>query len=235
MKTTRRIVLKAHSDDSGFTLIEVLAAVIIVVIVALSAAGLSINGIQTATAQQREQVAVTIANGAMETVSGWSSALNSGTGVSNLYTGRFKGTTTTPTTVLGAFTTNAAVSGVSQTYAAWDPTATSSSVAALPVVQSPTGTGTSLLAAQNGTNYTLTTLMGTCYEPIAGGACGLAPGYPSTPPTTTPAGYTNLIRVIVIVSWTATAGGSRCTASGCYYEATTLVDPHTELNWVGTL
>lgn len=234
MKLTRRgfFSKQLRASDAGLTLIEVLAAVIIIVIVSLAAAGLSINGIQTATAQEREQVAVTIANGAMENVSGWSAATNSGTGISNLYTGRCMSDVNT------SFTANSTIPGVSATYPVWDTVATAASNCSAPSIaatKSPSGTGAFLLAAQNGTKYTLTTIIGACYEPIAGGSCAKITGQPSNP-AITPAGYTPLIRVIVVVSWPATtAGGNRCSVSGCYYETTTLIDGHPELNWVGAL
>jgi prepilin-type N-terminal cleavage/methylation domain-containing protein len=234
MKLARRGFFSKHlsASDAGLTLIEVLAAVIVIVIVALAAAGLSINGIQTATAQERQQVAVTIANGAMENVSGWSVVTNTSTGISNLYTGRCQSDVNT------SFTNNSTIPGVSATYPVWDTVATAAatcSAPAIPATKSPTGTGAFLLAPENGTKYTLTTIIGACYEPVAGGSCAKITGQPSNP-TTTPAGYTPLIRVIVVVSWPATgAGGNRCAVSGCYYETTTLVDAHTELNWVGSL
>ncbi len=225
MKSARGRVLPDTMHDSGLTLIEVLAAVIVITIVALSSAGLSINGIQTAAAQERQQVAVTIANGAMEKVSGW----NTSSGVSNLYTGRCQADVT------AAFTANSSQPGVSATYPAWDPSATSSglcSTPSLPTVQSPAGSGVFYLAPQNGTNYTLTTLIGTCYEPVSGssGSCGLLSGY-SSAPASAPTGYTALVRVIVVVSW---AAGKTCLANGCSYTTSTLIDPHTDLSWVSS-
>jgi len=215
MKTAHRRIHSADSHDSGLTLVEVLVAVIIVVIVALGGAGISINGIQTATAQQRQQVAVTIANAAMEKVSGWS--------VSDLYTGRFG------TTVTTAFTGNSTRPGVSQTYPASDTAATSSSTPSIPITITPPDP----TATENGTAYTITTLIGNCYEAVTGGTCGLVSGYATDPVSTSPfkvpVGYTRLIRTIVIVKWTA---GSKCAASGCYFQSTTLSDPNAELTWV---
>lgn len=194
-----------YSKDAGLSLMEVLIAVVIIATIALAAAGLSVNGIQTATTQQRQQVAVTIANGAMETVSGWS--------VDNLYDGRYSNKVTT------AFSNNSTKPGVAQTYAVSDTSATSASTAAIPITAT---------APQNGTSYTTTTLIGACYEPVGGGNCGVIAGQ-ATPPATVPAGYTKLTRIIVLVSWTA---GSKCAVSGCYYETTTLADPHDDLQWV---
>ncbi len=224
MKSNNRILrsgfsrfgARRASADDGLTLIEVLAAMIIVVIVALAGAGLTINGLNTATAQERNQVAVTIANGQMEAISGWTVANNSGTGVSYLYTGRCQ------SNVTAAFTTYASVPGVSQTYPVWDPSATTAgtcSSATFPVTTTST---------QNGTQYTITTILGACYETLVGGSCGTISGQ-STNPTTTPAGYTALIRVIVYVTWTA---GSTCAANGCSYETTSFADAHADPQWV---
>jgi len=213
--------------ESGFTLIEVIVAITIVSIVALASAGVTITGVSAAASQEREQVAITIANGTMETVSAWSVTVNPSTLVSSLYTGRKQ------TDVVTAWKANENKPGVKQTYEAWDPKASScvatstAKCPALPIVSTPT---------QNGTKYSVTTLIGTCYEPaiIRSSAtqndCELAVGgVYSNPPSATPAGSTALIRVIVIVSWTA---GKTCAASGCSYEATTIIDPHTDLEWV---
>jgi Tfp pilus assembly protein PilV len=217
MKNALRRIRSDHSSDAGLTLVEVIAAVIVVVTVALASAGLSINGIQTATAQQRQQVAVTIANGAMENVSGWNVGISSSSNVSSLYTGRQQ------TPVANAFANFPTVPGVSETYPTYDPIAPTApdNLVAIPI------SGTSV---ENGTSYTTTTLIGDCYEPVAGGTCGKITGQ-TTEPATTPAGYSQVIRIIVIVSWSA---GSSCTTNGCYYEATTMEDPHADLQWVST-
>jgi prepilin-type N-terminal cleavage/methylation domain-containing protein len=225
---SRRISFDRGHDD-GMTLIEVLAAVIVIVIVALSGAGLSINGIQTAAAQEREQVAVTIANGAMENVSGKA--------VSNLIAGRCA------SEVNAAFTAaaNATKPGVSDTYRAWDTSAPAvcacQTSVGVPVVQSPTGSGPCNFPAQNNTDYTVTTLIGTCYELVQPAAsatrsCSTIPGDSSTQAAAAAVGvgasYAALERVIVIVSWTA---GSHCSVTACYYETTTLADPPGDLTW----
>lgn len=213
MKHASRHIKKRLSNDEGLSLVEVVAAVIIIVIIALSGAGLSINGIQTAAAQERQQVAVTIANGAMETVSG--------TGVSDLYDGRYS------TLVTNAFSANSTQPGVSQTYPQWDTTATASSTPTLPITTGSTSV-TTTLGTQNGTNYLTSTLIGVCYQPVGGGNCGKITGQ-ATPPATVPAGYTQLIRIVVLVKWTA---GNSCRVNGCYYETSTFADPHTDLEWV---
>jgi prepilin-type N-terminal cleavage/methylation domain-containing protein len=218
MKHARRRILSDHQNDTGLTLIEVLAAVIIVVIVALAGAGLTINGIQTAAAQERTQVAVVIANGAMEKVSG--------TAVSDLTLGRYGTAAGTP--VAKSFSDNSTQPGISQTYPSVDPAATASSTANVAITAGSTSAVTSA-GTQNGTNYLITTVIGTCYQAVTGGNCGKIAAYPTTPPATVPAAYTKLVRVVVLVKWTAGAG---CVANGCYYETSTLADPNADPEWL---
>jgi len=102
----------------------------------------------------------------------------------------------------------------------WDSTVSTSTGAAIPITSTTT---------QAGTAYTVTTLLGSCYLNTATvtGDCGLISGY-SSAPASTPSGYTDVYRAIVVVKWTA---GPGC-ASGCSYVATTLIDPSTDLSWV---
>ena len=82
MKIIRRRLRVADAHDSGMSLIEVIVAIAIVSAIALSSASLAINGSSLASSQERKQVAVTIASGAMETASAQS--------VSTIYSGRTK-------------------------------------------------------------------------------------------------------------------------------------------------
>ncbi|MEO7123229.1 MAG: hypothetical protein ABI400_08970, partial [Lacisediminihabitans sp.] len=113
--------------------------------------------------------------------------------------------------VTNAFTANSAVPGVAATNPVWDTTVP------LPATQALFITPASI--TQSGTKYDTTVLAGSCYQPRAGGDCAK----PAKP------GYVALIRVIVIVRWTAT---QNCPTGGCFYSATTLVDPSQELAWV---
>lgn len=207
MSFTRRM----DSSADGFSLMEVIIAIAIIGVVAISSVSLTISGIASASMQERRQIAVTIASGAMENVSAQT--------VATLYDGRWQ------SDVQAAFTANsttpgiAAVGGVSPTYARWDAGASSSSVAQVPV--------TSPAVSLSGTIYTTTTLIGPCYQPTAGGDCTILSGHPNFSDVVP--GYLSLIRVVVVVRWTA---GSSCTASGCYYSTTTLIDPNKDLEWV---
>jgi prepilin-type N-terminal cleavage/methylation domain-containing protein len=214
MKTIRDRLAIAQSGQDGLSLVEVIVAIAIVSIVALASASLTFNGLATAAAQTRTQVAITIANGAMETVSGWSIEKSPSTGVSGVYTGR------TAAVVGPAFTKYAAQPGVSDTVPGSDLTAPACGAApalcgAIPISQP---------VKEGSTNYIVATLIGTCYQSTV-----IASPQPATPCTTTGgAATTPLIRVIVIVTWTA---GSRCATSGCSYATSTLLDPNTDLQW----
>ena len=201
------------SDEGGLTLMEVIVAIAIMVTIALAAASVSLNGTKTESTEERQQVAVTIANSYMEQVSGWKVDLNTTTGVSNLYYGR------TQAAVQAAFTANATRPGVSQTNAVWDSHAPADAPSgpSLPITVSP--------PLQNGTLYSITTLIGSCYQSMAIQTSASQNNCVATQTANTDA----LIRVIVIIKWTA---GDKCAASGCYYQASTLLDPNADLEWV---
>jgi prepilin-type N-terminal cleavage/methylation domain-containing protein len=210
MNLSRALRARTSTDD-GLSLLEVIVAVALVTIVMTASATLCLTGIATASAQERRQVAVTIASGTMESVGAQSVATNPATGVSNLYTGR------NATAVSAAWVANASLIGIAQTYAMSDPTANISSVPAIPITSTTT---------QAGTTYTVQTLIGPCYEPKSGGDCVVVSGATAS---VTPSGYAPLIRVIVLVSWTA---GNSCAASGCTYTTSSLVDPNRDLGWL---
>jgi prepilin-type N-terminal cleavage/methylation domain-containing protein len=211
MSLSRTLRDERLGHDAGLSLLEVIVAVALVTIVMTASAALCLTGIATASAQERRQVAVTIASGMMESVGAQSVATNSVTGVSGLYTGR------SSSAVSAVWAANPSTVGVSQTYSAWDPTATIASVPVIPITSTST---------QAGTTFTVQTLMGPCYEPKAGGDCTIVAGATGT---VTPSGYTRLIRIVVVVTWTA---GDSCAASGCSYTTSSLVDPSSDLGWL---
>jgi prepilin-type N-terminal cleavage/methylation domain-containing protein len=214
-KSFRSSIADDESSDSGMTLVEVIVAIAIIAVVALSAGSLTILGLNSATTQERRQIAVTIASGAMEAVNAQSPKTLASTGVSGLLTGRTQAVSDT------AWGLNTGVLGLGQTYETWDKTATALSV--------PTIATTPTVVPQAGTNFSVTTLIGTCFQPIAGGDCSHVSGYPNTAPSSVPSGLTALIRVIVVVRWSA---GASCTVSSCSYSTSSLFDPHSDLKWV---
>lgn len=199
--------------ESGMSLVEVIVAIAIISVIALSAANLTINGLSLAASQERNQIAVTVANGAMEAATAQP--------IATIYSGR------TQTAVQAAYNANTAVPGIATvagvvpTYQVWDTSGSLPPVEALPITSAP--------ITSSGTTYTTTTLVGSCYQPRAGGDCARLSSNPTTPPATTPAGYMQLIRVVVVVRWTA---GKSCAPGGCLYSTTTLLDPGKDLEWV---
>lgn len=202
------------SGESGFSVIEVIVAIAIITVIAAATATLTIGGLGSASVQERRQIAVTVANGVLETVIARSPAIDTTSTVSGLYTGRTKAK------VDAAWATGTGRDGVAATYPRWDPKATSSSAAALPITRSVTNSGIT---------YTTTLLVGTCYiEDVDPGSCVKLPGITAAP-STTPAGYTAMIRVIALVTWIP---GEGCGPDGCIFEAATLIDPNTDLEWI---
>jgi len=202
------------AGNAGMTLIEVIVAISIMGIVATAAIGLSITSQTSAAAQQRQELAVTIANQAMEQISAQAAGTNLITNKSYLFQGR------TQSLVNASWSANAGAAGLADTYPGWDTAAVATSTPVVPM---------SSTIRQSGTDYTTHTLIGTCYQATSGsGNCvRLAPA-PARPPATAPASTTQLVRLIVIVRWTA---GTGCAASGCSYQATSFVDAHFDLQW----
>ena len=205
-------------QDGGFTLIEVITAIFVISILATSALYFYLNGMNISHAQERRQLAITVANEAMETVRGATLAKDVATGLSAVYAGR------DVASVTAAFTAAASVPGVSGTYPVWDSSATPASQPRFKVSQ---------VVSRSGTDFQVKTLVGVCYQEkrvvsstISPDPCTTLATYP-TPPTVPPTGYTPLTRTIVIVTWTA---GSEC-ASGCRYAISSLVDSDLDLKW----
>ncbi len=195
----------AWRTDVGMGMVEVMVAIAILAIVSTSALYFSLRANSASSYQQHNQVAVTLASEAMELVAGSPSGVNPATGVSALYTGRGK------TAVQTAWTTNAAVRGVSATSAVWDPTAANAGTGSIPLVASDT---------LSGTQYTTTTLIGKCFRPRTADANCLK---------TKPAAGVSVeqIRVIVVVRWLA---DDEC-PGGCTYQTSSMIDVNSDLEW----
>ena len=205
----------ALRSDHGFTMVEVLVAIVILGIVTTAATFFSIQALQTTETQQRRQVAVAVATEAMEAVSASVATVDAGTTVSYLLGGREK------TAVEAAWAANSTVAGVSQTYAGYDPKATTTSGPHIKLIDS---------VEQNGTTYSVTTLIGWCFqEKTTSKNCSKIPGYMDTPPATPASNWANrLLRVITIVRWSA---GAQCADVPCQVQTTTLVDGSGDLEW----
>ncbi|CAG7601042.1 prepilin-type N-terminal cleavage/methylation domain-containing protein [Leucobacter soli] len=192
-------------SDRGFTLIEVIVAITLLLVVTVAALPLIINSLQFSTAQQRQQAGVIVTQEAMEQVRVRASGL---TAVAPLVAGRHS------SDVGAQFTRVSTHPGVAQTNAASDPAAASGSAAALLPLQQN--------VRRDGTDYTVETLIGTCTQQKNGTGelrC-LKTGTGNA-----------MVRTIVVTKWTA---GDACTGSPagyCSYEAMSLINLDTDLEW----
>lgn len=206
------------SNDDGFTLIEVLIAIAILIAVCTTTLPFLVSEKHTAALFQHELVATTMASTALEAVAAQSASVSTTTNLTNLVTGR------AASDVTAAWSANSSVAGVGATYPLSDPTATNSNGALVPI--------SGATSVVNGTSYTTSTLIGACYMPTAtltGASCGRIAGVTNVP-ASAPNGYIGMIRVIVVTSW---SGDAACATSGsCQYSASTLINIDPDLTWV---
>ena len=203
--------------EAGFTLIEVVIAIVILGVLSTASLSIYLHSMNSASTQQRHDIAITIANQALEKVNAWTTAIDPASGISSLYTGR------TQTRVQQFWDSNDDVAGVRQTYPVWDEQS--------PVVAEALAIKPTVPLEYNGTEFTVETLIGTCYQLKTGGDCSRIvgwSGYPLAISAANEAAYTPLTRVIVIVRWTA---GDSCASGSCVYQAATLIDLNSDLEW----
>ncbi|WP_182114162.1 MULTISPECIES: Ig-like domain-containing protein [unclassified Actinotalea] len=223
MLTSRGAPAERDSDsDAGFTLVEVIVALVLLGIVASAALGFFIEGTQTSSHLQRSQNAVAVANEAMELAYGVDPRNKPGTTVPGVVVGRAK----TDVQAHFAAATAKAVEGVTNTYPLWDGAATDSTNAAVkPWFE----------RELSGQTYEVTTLIGSCYRLKSTTAtdqvCTKLPGHSSDPGETAAAAkpYVRMLRIIVVVTWTPTGG--ECSGGTCSYQLSGLVDRSDDLEW----
>lgn len=214
--------LRLRGDDDGFTLVEVIVALLVLSIVATASLYFFVGGSRSVSSQQRQQSGVAVANRAMEDVYSLV-ARASATGTSGLVVGR------TQSDVVTAW--NAAVTegtpGLGDSYPAWD-----KATSPLPAA----GVGDDKIkltqtVRESNIDFTVRTLVGFCYRAKATPAaqCSRTGGDAAGVSTT---GYMQLMRAYVTVSWADTTG--TCTASTCRYDIASLVDPSNDLKWNNT-
>lgn len=190
-------------NETGFTLIEVTVALSLLLVVAVAASAFAISALQLGRQQQRMQVAVTVAGERMEQVQ------------------RLTASNAQPTTLVGgrgatpvsaAWTVNSGVAGVAQTY----PLSGTAGVETIPITQT---------LVRSGSNFASTVLIGSCYQPKAGGACTKISGSATDVAASAVAGYTQLVRVIVTVTYAGPCDG------GCRYTTAALFDTKGDPTW----
>lgn len=198
----------ARRDDVGFTLIEVIIAVALLMGVAVALGAFAIQGLHLAADQQRAQLAVSVASARMDEVQ---RLTGSNAQLETLISGR------RPAPVAAAFDASASVTGVAATYPA---STTSGATAVIPITQT---------VRRSGTDFRSTVLIGTCYQPAAAaGQCGKISGKSTDPfPAATP-DRSRMIRVIVIVDYTGSCGGS----DSCTFTTSALFDTKGDVPWL---
>jgi prepilin-type N-terminal cleavage/methylation domain-containing protein len=204
VKVLRGRLSAATRTDVGMTLIEVVVAISILAVLSTAVLGVYLAGTNSASAVQRRDVAVTIANQVLETAN---AVLPS-----TIYSGR------SAAEVDALRVANNGVDGVAQMYLTSDSTSPLPAPATLPLTSS-TNLG--------GTTYTVNTLVGRCFQPKIGGPCTAPTGWPYEP-SAVPANMMALSRVVVVVRWST---GATCKPVACRYVATTLVDSNSDLKW----
>jgi len=213
--------LRRHPDE-GFSMIEVIVAIVILGIVASSALWFFINGMQTSSNLDRQQTAVSIATSTMEQTFTYDPRKSTTTGISGLVTGRSAAEVNTAFSDLSGMS----IPGLADTYPLSDPAGV-------------TGGGdpkvVTTVTRGKDVNYTVYTLVGACYRTASVGGttqpCQKVNFYPTTEPTSIPVGTVRMLRVIVAVTWNPI--GNECTgaAGKCEYDVATLVDPSLDLQW----
>lgn len=198
----------APRDDDGFTLIEVIIAVALLLGVAVALGAFAIQGLRLSADQQRAQLAVSVASARMDEVQ---RLTGSNAQLETLVSGRRE------SPVTSAFAASAGVDGVAATY----PASTSTgSTAVIPITQT---------VRRSGTDFASTVLIGTCYQSTtAGGQCGRIAGRATDPYPTAVSGSSRMIRVIVVVDYTGACGG----ADSCRFTTSALFDTKGDVPWI---
>jgi prepilin-type N-terminal cleavage/methylation domain-containing protein len=189
---------RMQSDRSGgFSLIEVIVALALILLVMTSSVVFFVRSLQTSAGQQSRQAAISLADQAVE--------LARAVPVNNLANGRDQPTADAQWAALPAAAAAAKAASVEM----WDTPPIAPTVAVPFSVADQT-------TFVNKTQYTVDTAIGGCWVTATAPVRCTAP---ATPPTPTP----NVYRIIVDVHWPAKQGQS-CPASRCDYVVTTLRD-----------
>ena len=190
---------RMQSDRSGgFSLIEVIVALALILFVMSSSVVFFVRSLQTSNGQQSRQAAISLSDQGIE--------LARAQPVASLLDGRDQATATTQWAALPA----AAAAAKAASVLVWD-TPPVAPTMAVPFTE-PT-----LTTTVNNTVYTVDTAIGGCWVTATAPVRCTAP---ATPPTPTP----NVYRIIVDVHWPAKQGQSCGGASRCDYIVTTLRD-----------
>jgi prepilin-type N-terminal cleavage/methylation domain-containing protein len=197
-------VVRVGRDDAGFTLVEVVIAMVLMTLLLSSVGTLFVTGIKHGAALQRRQTAVVLAQQGIEAARAVSAAPDA-QGCVKLLQGR--------TRALVDAQWSAAPSGItSVTDEVWMPSGCGGSIV-LPLQGAVAGMGAVTdPVVLGGQSYTLTTYIGTCVLTAARDACLRSAAVPS--------GTATMYRIVTRVTWT----GTGCDFGPCVYSTSTLVE-----------
>ncbi|MGL3148733.1 type IV pilus modification PilV family protein [Microbacterium sp. A82] len=200
---------RTSQREEGFTLIEVIIAISLLMTVAVAVGAFTIRGLHLSTQQQRTQAAVSVATERMDQVVRMTT---SSAQLSSLVAGRSEAS------VAAAWNAASGVPGIAETYPAWS--ATASPTTAIEIEQTIT---------RSGSDYDSVVLIGTCYQLPTGGLCTPLPGADQDPGPTSPlaADMSQLIRAVVVVTYAGKCDGG----DTCRYTTTGLFDTKGDLTW----
>ena len=193
--------------DHGFTLVEVIIALVLLGLIAASSAVFFLRSTVAASEQQRNQAATALATQAMDSARAVQADY--------LLAGRWE------TAVKDQWNASSTPLKTS-TFPTWDDTAGAASVPTLPLRST---------VQQRGETYSISTLVGVCFRPTGNLTNDRCTKATASNAQSTVAGHVRMLRIIVEVSWTSGNGSARCAAGTCTYRADTLVDPSDELRW----
>jgi prepilin-type N-terminal cleavage/methylation domain-containing protein len=193
---------RMQSDRSGgFSLIEVIVALALILFVMTSSVVFFVRSLQTSSGQQSRQAAISLSDQAIE--------LARAVPINNLLDGRAQATADTQWAALPVAAAVAKAASIEM----WD----TPPIAPTVLVPFSVANQTTFV---NKTQYTVDTAIGGCWVTSTAPVRCTAP---ATPPTPTP----NVYRIIVDVHWPAKQGQS-CGGSRCDYVVTTLRDASTD-------
>ncbi len=220
---------RATRDEAGFSLVEVVVAVLLLALVTTAVLPFFLQGITKSSGLQQRQAAVAVANSAMEgarAVVATQQNLGSPTSpalVTGLVRGREQSAVTAQWSGLPPVVTAA-------TTPRWDPDP--ASAPPNPSADPPTQQVIPLQRTDtvSGVEYTSDVLIGTCWRLRADPSADCSASGPGAVPT----GSIEMVRLVVITRWTSLEDrgtASDCGAAGCSYRLVSLVDPTKDPTW----
>ena len=213
--------------DGGFTLVEVVVAVVLLGLVTTAVLPFFLQSLTKGAGLQERQAGVAVANSAMEqarSVVATQATLGGSAVVTGLVRGRAEADVRAQWAAAGEST--------AATTPRWDPAPASAPLNARVTPGAPDHPTNAVIPLRrtdtiSSVTYTSATLIGTCRRPRADPAAACAASGTGTPP----AGTVELVRLVVVTTWAPLNGGA-CPTDGCRYRLASLVDPTVDPLWI---